>query len=299
VDLTIELERRLARLHELHPELSNAITLQGALISARLEMLQPDLPPLRIGLGKLAERLRTGTPALHQVPAFVDTAWSAGLFGRLIEVALEHQPEAHDRLELLASVLQEGLLDTESLFVEAFMQHRQHIAQIASDAEVDHDLLGSLAWLAVAPQLAAYAGQLAAALEGGLPVWGRGYCPVCGAWPGLAEQRGSQRQPWCRCVSCGTAWPAAPDACVYCGALPVLHLGVDADARYGVDACERCQGYLKTARAFEPSPTELLALDDLASVHLDRLAQERGYAHPTTPGFAIELADDPSPVELT
>jgi formate dehydrogenase maturation protein FdhE len=75
-----------------------------------------------------------------------------------------------------------------------------------------------------------------------------------------------------------------------------LTLGLEGDARYAIEACERCQGYLKTVRAFEPSPTELLPLDDLASVHLDNLAHERGYARPTAPGFPLELANDVFPV---
>lgn len=295
MELLAELERRLDRVRAARPELTGAIELQGALVRARIEMLEPELPPLRVPPGRALEQLRNGTPLLHQTPAFVDISWSAGLFGRLLEVVLDHQPEAQAALEALESTLDDGLLDVESLFQEAFVQHRQHVAQIASDADVDEELLASLAWLAVAPQLTVYGRPLARYLEAG---WDRGYCPVCGVWPGLRELRGVQRVAWSRCLSCGTAWPATPDACTYCGAAPVLHLGLDDDARFGVDACEQCHGYLKTARAFEPSPTELLPLDDLASVHLDELAQRQGYTRPLGVGFPIELGEDAFPIEL-
>jgi FdhE protein len=294
-ELAAELERRLARLRETRPELDpEAIALQGDLIRARLEMLEPDLPRVRLSLEAALERLRSHTPLLHQAPAFVDVGWAAGLFGRLVEVAAEH---ASAEAEALQAALDEGLLDTESLFQEAFVGHREHVAQIAADADVDPDLLFSLAWLAVAPQLAAYAGQLRPHLERGLQpsAWDRGYCPVCGAWPGFVELVGAARQRWARCLSCGTGWPAPP-ACAYCLSESPLNLGVEGEARYAIEACERCQGYVKTVRAFEPSPTELLPLDDLASVQLDALAHERGYARPRAPGFPLELAEDAFPV---
>jgi FdhE protein len=292
-----ELERRLERLSVDLPELAEPIALQAGLIRARVEMLEPDLPPLRLAAHVAADRLRSGAPLLHQTPAFVDIGWSAGLFGRLVDVAARQN--ANGALEAIVSALDEGVLDLEALFTEAFVQHREHVAQIAADADVDADQLASLAWLAVAPLLAAYAAQLAPFLERGLGAWDRGYCPVCGAWPGLAERRGIQRLRHLRCLSCGTGWPAPSGVCAYCGAVDeVQRLGVQGEPRFGIEECDRCRGYLKTVRAFDPSPTVLLPLDDLASVHVDRLAQERGYARPSGPGFPIDLADDALPVHL-
>src|ERR671939_357194 len=137
-ELLAELERRLARLRQTRPELDPAsIALQGDLIRARLEMLEPDLPRLRLRPEVALERLRSHTPLLHQAPAFVDVGWAAGLFGRLVEVASQHASDS----ESLASALQDGLLDTESLFQEAFIQHREHVAHLAAEADVDPDRL--------------------------------------------------------------------------------------------------------------------------------------------------------------
>src|SRR5919202_5480041 len=105
-ELVAELERRLARLREAHPELDeSALALQGALIRARLEMLEPDLPRLRLAPDVGLDRLRSHTPLLHQSPAFVDLGWAAGLFGRLVEVAAEHSSAS----EALGTALDEGL----------------------------------------------------------------------------------------------------------------------------------------------------------------------------------------------
>src|SRR5918912_801167 len=106
-ELLAELERRLARLRQTRPELDPAsIALQGDLIRARLEMLEPDLPRLRLRPETALERLRSHTPLLHQAPAFVDVGWAAGLFGRLVEVASQHSTEASQASEALEAALQ-------------------------------------------------------------------------------------------------------------------------------------------------------------------------------------------------
>jgi FdhE protein len=297
-ELLAELERRLARLRETRSDLDpGALALQGALIRARLEMLEPDLPGLRLPAEVALERLRSRTPLLHQAPAFVDVGWAAGLFGRLVEVAAEHSAESH----ALQTALDEGLLDTESLFQEAFVQHREHVAHLASEAEVDADQLFSLAWLAVSPMLAGYARQLQPYLDRGLSVWDRGYCPVCGAWPILGELRGVELAQFLRCGSCGAGWRSRRLFCPYCGTDDyhlLQTLQVEGEQRFRLSVCERCHGYLKVGNAFDPPPAALVVLDDVASLHLDVAAIERGYQRPTGAGFRLELAVPESSEEL-
>ena len=45
-----------------------------------------------------------------------------------------------------------------------------------------------------------------------------------------------------------------------------------------VEVCDQCHGYLKVIASFSPTPPELLAIEDLATLHLDYIAQQRGYA---------------------
>jgi len=45
-----------------------------------------------------------------------------------------------------------------------------------------------------------------------------------------------------------------------------------------VEVCDKCNGYLKVVSSFAPSPPEMLPVEDLATLHLDYIAQERGYA---------------------
>ena len=45
-----------------------------------------------------------------------------------------------------------------------------------------------------------------------------------------------------------------------------------------MEACDRCRRYVKVIAAAAPTPADLLAVEDLATLHLDVIARERGYA---------------------
>jgi FdhE protein len=166
-------------------------------------------------------------------------------------------------------------------------------------AGVDADLLQTLAHQAVAPILRAYAERLLLLVEraddGSLEgaAWQRGYCPVCGGWPLLGELRGVELAQFLRCAGCGSGWHSQRLLCPYCGNddFHLLRtLQVEGEQRFRINVCERCRGYLKVGNAFDPPPAALLALDDVASMHLDVAAIERGYRRPLGTGFPIELA---------
>ena len=128
--------------------------------------------------------------------------------------------------------------------------------------------------------------------------WDRGYCPVCGSWPTLAELIGAEKRRVLRCGRCGTAWSWLVLLCPYCGNDDHRSLGTltPADVRPGsalpgpaeshsrdrVDVCERCRGYLKAVPSFTPVSTVRLAAEDVATVHLDVGAREAGYMRPGT-----------------
>jgi FdhE protein len=176
------------------------------------------------------------------------------------------------------------------------VQHRAHLLELAVSAGVDAELLTTLSHHAVAPILRAYADRLLSIVDkvdDAGAVWHRGYCPVCGAWPLIAELRGVELAEFLRCSGCGAAWRWQRLECPYCAnddyrALQTLR--VEGEQRFRINVCERCHEYLKVGNAFDPLPAALLALDDVASMHLDVVAIERGYRRPDGTGFSIELA---------
>ena len=300
-DLTLLLDRRAAALQKAQPDLVEALELQARLIRAGLTAARaPEAHPFALPREHLAARVREGVPLLHDQPAHIDVHFAADLFSRLADILAERD-DAHlrSRLDGLVSAATGGLLDPERLFGEAFVQHQDHVAEIARQIGVDAELLATLASQAVTPLLRAYAEHLLplmARIDDGTSqgaAWQQGYCPVCGAWPILAELRGVELARYLRCAACGNGWRSPRLFCSYCANEDYQLLGtltIEGEQRFRIGVCERCKGYLKVCNAFDPPPAALLALEDAASVHLDVAAIERGYHRPGGAGFAIELA---------
>jgi FdhE protein len=114
--------------------------------------------------------------------------------------------------------------------------------------------------------------------------WTEGYCPVCGSFPKLGEFRGLEQTRFLRCGLCAAEWQFPRLRCPCCGnrnhrQLGYLHVeGEEGKCRSGT--CEECRQYIKMVSTLTPlSPLQLL-VTDVATVHLDLLAADRGFSPP-------------------
>lgn len=129
---------------------------------------------------------------------------------------------------------------------------------------------------ALAPQLAAYDAWRGA---GTSEKWMQGHCPACGSQPAVARLSPGDvmRQRSLICACCGSEWKFRRIGCPHCGndvsdRLQILEIEGDEPLR--IDACEECKGYVKTYAGNDPRH---VALADWTTLHLDLVAQERGY----------------------
>ena len=150
------------------------------------------------------------------------------------------------------------------------------------------DRLSTLARLAVIPLLRECATRLSSEIP---PDWEPGYCPVCAAWPALAETRGIERARRLRCVRCAADWAGELLCCCFCGERDHARLGSltpeAAGTRATADTCFSCRGYLKTVTTLAPLPAEDLLLMDFQTVELDLAARDAGFVRP--PGLGAPL----------
>jgi FdhE protein len=112
-------------------------------------------------------------------------------------------------------------------------------------------------------------------------MWGRGYCPTCGAWPVLAEQRGLEQCRYLRCGLCASSWEVDRLFCPFCTTRDFTVLGYfqveGEEHRQRVATCDACRGYLKLRSTLTPLTTPQLLVEEIALVHLDLLALDKGY----------------------
>jgi FdhE protein len=91
-----------------------------------------------------------------------------------------------------------------------------------------------------------------------------------------------------RCGHCGADWPSARLRCRQCGnedhETQRFFYPEDKHNLLRVEACDLCKSYLKVVAAYSPTPAEMLVIEDLATIHLDCIAQEHGYERPASRG---------------
>jgi FdhE protein len=221
----------------------------------------------------------------------------------LSETSVEGSPA-----QLTAQRLAEEELDVSPFLGAALNGAADAISRAAAERGLDPDAFAQLLELALQPVLWEAAARCAALTD--LDQWDRGYCPVCGAWPALAELVGAEKRRVLRCGRCGTWWSWLVLLCPYCGnddhrtlgtlsvaeedrppSLDVPIVSTPRSAKDRVDTCEACHGYVKAVATFTSVPTVRLAAEDAATVYLDVGAREAGYTRPGT--VDIETAGIP------
>lgn len=191
----------------------------------------------------------------------------------LSETTVEGSP-AQRTAERLAG----GTIDVGPLLEDALNGDGQAIARGAAERGYDPEAFAQLLELALQPVLWEAAARCASLTD--LDRWDRGYCPVCAAWPMLAELVGAEKRRVLRCGRCGTWWSWLVLLCPYCGNDDHRSLGTLREGTHRVDVCERCHGYVKAVATFTSVPAPRLAAEDAATVHLDVGAREAGYTRP-------------------
>jgi FdhE protein len=182
-------------------------------------------------------------------------------------------------------------VDMCGLFAAALCQDGDRLGDIAVRTGTDGEVLQTVAALLPMPFLHACTRRWAAARANN---WAESYCPVCGAWPTLVEVRGIERSRYFRCGRCSAEWYARALSCPYCGTNAHDDLASLVPEQQGsnaiVEACNRCQGYVKAFTRLEGCPSGTVMLEDLASVDLDLAALAHGYHRPSGVGRTLEIS---------
>jgi FdhE protein len=283
-----DIRQRLESLAQQYPEWQPSLQLWQATLYAL------DDPVWEETIPQVCPDRPAAAPLLTGMACHVD----ARRIGRWVRslVKLARQNTAPGQAALLqVHFHQEHVL---ALLEAALCQDHARLTALAEDLGTHPHALAAIAHLAVIPLLQACGRRLASQVP---HAWSCGYCPICGAWPTLAEVRGLERTRTLRCARCGAAWRTACLRCPYCNEMDYRRLSVLLPEQHGtigqIDACPTCQGYLKTHTTLQALPAYAIALQDLATIALDVAALDRGYTRPERPGYALacRLVASPAP----
>jgi FdhE protein len=270
---------RLGGLAAASPELADAIAIQRAILRA-IYRDPPVGAAVDIAPERAAEKLRNGVPLLRGEYVPLDLSAVEALLLRLCRIMREHGEPAGAAAEIEAALRQQVLV-VPDLTSAVLRGEVGAIREQAGALGLDGGLLGTLLRFSLLPALEQQAAQLES-LRAAAP-WGRGYCPTCGSWPLLGEYRGLEQTRVLRCGLCATGWAVDRLLCPFCGNRDHEDLGylyAEGDENRRAGSCERCHGYVKMLATLSAiAPAELL-VHDLATLHLDMIALERGYSVP-------------------
>jgi FdhE protein len=282
------------RMEGANPQLSPAIALQKRLLSVVRDLTDTlsargvsrlSLPP-----GYLTAKLRSGIPALAGEPIPVPTAVIRPSLVALCGTLADRSP-GEAAVQLRAAIEGERL-DGGALLTLALRREQAALRIVATHAGIGHDLLWLVVDLAVSPFAHLQLRQLFDHVDPDSPLgvvlahWTRGYCPLCGSWPGLTEQVDGRLL--LRCGFCAAAWDAPSASCVYCGHTSEGITAFTPDPSRPdrtFCGCAACRGYGKTMAPDRLTPFPLLAIADLDSMDLDLAAMSAGFARPALKQF--------------
>jgi RNA polymerase subunit RPABC4/transcription elongation factor Spt4 len=268
----------LDRLAAARPELQELCPRVACLLRATFGTpgsVRPGLDPGSDETAFLVDRVREGwqhaAPAVRVLSPSIEPETLAARVRAIDACAGDDQPVAWLRSVMDADASRTVALAS-SLLTQGAEPIRAELRDQASESEADYTL--SVLRLGLLGELGDWSGRICARLaEDDWPLDG---CPVCGGEPLLAELRGLEQRRFLRCGRCAGGWPAARGRCPYCGvtdACLLRFLQAEEDgARCRLVLCDACGGRLKVVTTLGPASPPGLVVAELATIHLDFLA---------------------------
>jgi FdhE protein len=303
--------KRLDDLVKRTPEIAGVVAFYRAVIPILWEA-QQNVPSFILDAAKAQQKLKSGQPLLVDEELPLDAQATADFFMRLCHIVeradaaetpqgsgwslFSRRKSNSDQLvgwsqtgddtvfqamaaRQIRQAIEQNQLDLAEVWQAIAMGERQHIEQMATRLKLDPDLLRILAQISLKPALHAWAQNLGPIIN--LDQWRRGYCPMCGNAPMLSEIQGKEGERRLRCSLCGTGWYYPRLQCPFCGCQGHKTLGYIAvegeEEKYRLQTCESCRRYVKVVVTYDPIQPDLLLVEDLATLHLDLIANERDF----------------------
>jgi FdhE protein len=265
----------LACLSDQRPTLAElAMQLHACLRAAYAEPVTARVPALELEAAQ--EKLSAGIPLLRGETLDLDRQPLEESWQRIVAAVKPYRPDA------ASAIAAADKLDVSELALLVLAGDVQGVHDRAEGLGLDVPLTSSLLWLTLFPVLGAIRTGLDSLLQANS--WQQGYCPACGSFPKLGEFRGLEQIRWLRCGLCAAQWELSRLRCLYCDTRDHQHLGylyVEGEqGKYRAATCDQCGRYLKMVSTLMPLSGPALLVTDLATMHLDLLAADRGFTPP-------------------
>ena len=200
------------------------------------------------------------------------------LFQILCLIGKEVNPHMADRVEKIKEALENKKIDLKKVFKKGIKE--QKIEQLADEYELDKKVFSFLIQNSTKPSVEAGMEQLRGEVDS--ETWLKGYCPICGSLPSLSLLKEEVGKRYLLCSYCNYQWRIDRVICPFCNNKEQESLQYfcgEGEETCRINLCDKCHQYIKTIDLRTIGESDPL-LEDLATLHLDILASQKGYQRP-------------------
>lgn len=199
------------------------------------------------------------------------------LFVKLCDIFLELSDDKHKPVKALKEAVLDKKLNSTVLFSAFLANDEEFFNKVSVDFNIDKELLGLVVYNSINPSLVSFARRISRHLSKE-EEWGKGYCPVCGSPPAIStfEENGKR---FFFCGFCWHKWAAKRIFCPFCENTDhesLRYFYAENEEVYRVDACDRCNKYIKTIDTRKTDRLIYPPLEYLATAHIDIRIKEMG-----------------------
>jgi len=208
----------------------------------------------------------------------LDVEASFTLFQTLCQIGKNANPYMAEQVKKIEEVLNRGRIDLKGIIKKGI--EKQRIEQIADEFGLDKKIFLFLIEESTRPSVKLGMEQLRTELDP--ENWLKGYCPICGSLPSLGLLREEVGKRYLLCSFCGYQWRIDRLICPFCNNQEQDSLGylyAEGEEAYRIDLCEKCHQYIKSIDLRKVEESDF-CLEDIATLHLDVLASQKGYKRP-------------------
>jgi FdhE protein len=229
---------------------------------------------IKLDYDPLPETWYQGKSLLTPDELSLDWEHAEGLFKQLVD-QIKTTKDGQRQVQGLLRALAKDRECPPTLMKAVLASDFETIQTTATELKIDPPILTLLVRLSLRPSLLATAQTLQNLMD--LNQWNYGHCPVCGSAPKMADFTGEGGKRTLHCSLCETSWPYIRLRCPFCendNIKELSYLRAENEEGLRVDLCGRCNNYLKTIDLREISGPIILPLDDVATWHLDIIADK-------------------------
>src|SRR5271157_394910 len=224
--------------------------------------------------GLMEKKIYGGLPLIDFSAGTFDLTEPRKYFTALLEIAEKRAP---GETKEVVQMIQDGSFNFEKMISDSFNSTQD--AEISEDIDDDViDLVDLFLEESLRPALEKVVEKYGKSIA--KAGWTEGYCPICGKEPKIGEIREEEGRRFLFCTQCGFEWCFMRIKCPFCGneeQQTLAYFSIEGEEKYRVDVCNECKRYIKTVDFRETKEEANLDVEDIATLHLDMLANEEGY----------------------